>query len=272
MKDLFMHCIGKYSGLFPVLELHRLAKCPLLRVMQISVKELLCQAICFKVFPLVPFLPKKNYGSAIRVTHRKCADEHTDALCFLTVIISSSFDHRVWWFLLDFIMNCVHPSSGNGSQKFATPFNILLPLLCFEGNRFFVCLFLVKTGFTCFKFKVFECFRVCKHPFLLWQCCCCHSCRQPRQLLLLLLLFGALLAFQRPCHAPCGTLAEALGLCLWLEFPTQHAPQNVGHLLRLPGSLLLHLEALNESSVFLSLVPLYFYVFKKPLKWVYFPR
>lgn len=79
-----------------MLELHRLAKCPLLRVMQISIKELLCQAICFKVSPLVPFLPKKNYFSAIRVTHRKCSDEYTDTLFSLIVVIRWSFDQQAW--------------------------------------------------------------------------------------------------------------------------------------------------------------------------------
>lgn len=61
-----------------MLQLHRLAKRPLLTVMQIAMKELLCQAICFKVSPLVPFLPEKNYCSALRLTHRKCADEYPD--------------------------------------------------------------------------------------------------------------------------------------------------------------------------------------------------
>lgn len=115
----------------------------------------------------------------------------TQTLCFLIVIICSSFDHRMWWFLLDFIMNCVHPSSDNGSQTSARPLDIHLLLLCFEGNRLFVCLFLMKKGFTCYTFKVFEHFCVCKHPFLLWQCCCCHCCTQPWRLLLLCCSWGS---------------------------------------------------------------------------------
>lgn len=178
---------------------------------------------------------------------------------------------------MDFITNHDHSSSDNGSQTFVTPFGILLPPLCFEETILFICwcfflYFFNEEGVYMLQIRSIWTFHS------IWT-----SLSALPALLLLPYLpspqehkflaaapFAAVLwdsHFSLPKAKPRsqhGPPIKALGLCLQLEFPTRHAVQNVGHLLRFPRGLLLHLEVRNENCVFLSLVLLYFCIFKKP--------